>query len=44
MEADGVAIATAAFDAFDAWIAAQSDEVQELDLLEQISLYFNEVA
>lgn len=25
--------------AFDAWVAAQSDEVQDLSLLEQIDLY-----
>lgn len=39
MDTDEDATSAAAYDMFDAWLAAQSDEVQELDLLEQIDLY-----
>jgi len=38
-EKRGYEIADEAYAAFDAWLAAQSDEVQELSLLEQIDLY-----
>ena len=40
----GWEIAEEAYAAFDAWLAQQPDEVQELSLLEQISLYAEPVA
>ena len=35
----GPEIVSAAFDMFDAWRARQSDEVRDMDLLEQVTLY-----
>jgi hypothetical protein len=35
----GLQIQEEAYRAFDVWLAAQLDEMQELDILEQINLY-----